>query len=139
MIYCVTGSNKARRALAERAIVFADRRLNFPENADIVVHLTRARLDDDAYGFCDYRGTYYRRHKIDIEIQANLCDSEFVSTIFHELKHAEQYCNGDLSECTTVWRGRDFSNSNAYWSLPWEVSARGFESRLLSHWFYEEC
>jgi hypothetical protein len=135
MVYHVSGSNKARRELAERAVEFAESRLTLPENVDICIRLTRARLEDNAHGYCDYQGTYYRRHKIEIEIHSKLSEADFVSTIFHEMKHAEQYCTGVLSECTSFWKGRDYTSSRAYMSLPWEVSARGFEARLLTRWF----
>ena len=78
---------------------------------------------------------HYRRHRVDIEVYAPLSESEFISTLFHELKHAEQFCTGSLSEDMVTWKGRDFSESNAYWSLPWEISARNFEYRLLNRWY----
>lgn len=134
-MYSITGSNQKRRNLTDTAVRFALERLDFPKNTIININLRRARLDGGAYGYCDYQGTHYRRHIIDIEVYAPLSESEFISTVFHELKHAEQFCNGSLSEDMVTWKGRDFSDSNAYWSLPWEVSARGFENRMLNRWY----
>lgn len=135
MLYTITGSNKKRRALADLAVQFAIKRLSFPKNAIININLRRAKLDEGAYGYCDYQGVYYRRHRVDIEVYAPLSESEFISTLFHELKHAEQFCTGSLSEDMVTWKGQDFSKSNAYWSLPWEISARNFEYRLLHRWY----
>lgn len=135
MFYTITGSNKKQRVLADTAVAFAVERLSLPDKVTINVKLSRARLEDGNYGYCDYQGTYYRRHIVDIVVHSLLSESEFVSTIFHELKHAEQFCDGSLSPDLVSWKGRDYSESNAYRSLPWEISARGFEERLLNRWY----
>lgn len=133
----VRGSNAKRRALIEQAAEFCAERLTLGK-AIININISGRRLEDDAYGYCDYVAKHNRFHHIDIELYGKLDDAELISTLFHELKHAEQYCVGDLSPCVNVWKGKDYSKSNAYMSLPWEVAARGFERRALNRW-YASC
>jgi len=137
MIYFITGSNLKRRSLLTRAVDRAAPRLNIPKNTIIEIVVRKGKLEDNAYGYCEYEGKTRNNHQIRIELFGQIMDSELVSTLFHELKHAEQFTTGALSQDNTRYKGRDYSNSQAYLSLPWEISARGFESRMLNRWMAE--
>lgn len=134
MRYFVTGSNVAKRALTADAVEYANRRLKIPKNVDVYITLSNAKLEDGAYGWCNYSHMSGRRTIIEMEVYAKLDEDEFVSTVFHELKHAQQFADGSLHKNGMVWRGRDYSMSEAYDSLPWEIAAKGFETRLLNRW-----
>lgn len=137
MIYSITGSNKKRRALLTRAVDRAVTRLKIPSNTILEIAVRRGRLEDNAYGYCEYEGKTNKKQYVHIELFGQIMDSELVSTLFHELKHAEQFTTGLLSADNTRYKGRDYSTSQAYLSLPWEVSARGFEERMLNRWIAE--
>lgn len=134
MLYSISGSNAYRRDLASRAIDFAGNRLKFPAKTRVDILLLNARLEDEALGYCHYQSKVGRYQYIEIEVYAKQTDKELVATIFHELKHAEQFALGDLDRAGMAWKGKDYSFSEAYTSLPWEILARGFEERALRAW-----
>ena len=62
-------------------------------------------------------------HKLDVVM--NLFDYDnldYINTILHELRHTEQYKNGD-TEPTSRYKG------SAYWNHPKEVDARAFAEK----------
>lgn len=137
MYYSVSGSNKARRAMLDRAVAMANDRLNISDDYWVDINVRRGVLEDDAYGLC-WHGIKSRKLRvIHIDLYGKLPDDWLVATLFHELKHAEQYALGHLSPCTTMWKGTDYSESNAYLSLPWETAAMRFEERMARKWARE--
>lgn len=148
MYYSVSGSNKARRAMLDRAVAMANDRLNISDDCWVDINVRRGALEDNAYGLC-WHGILWptpavwpdiksrKLRVIHIDLYGKLPDDWLVATLFHELKHAEQYALGHLSPCTTMWKGTDYSESNAYVSLPWEAAAMRFEERMARKWARE--
>ena len=67
----------------------------------------------------------------EITIKKTLCDKSFISTLAHELVHAEQYAYGKLSEFDFLWDGVDYTGKS-YHEFPWEQEARMFEYILYN-------
>jgi hypothetical protein len=65
-------------------------------------------------GYCRFKG-----EQITIALRENFD----ISTLAHELKHAEQYNTGRLVESTV------YSGENEYWSHWAEIEAREFEKK----------
>lgn len=134
MYYSLTGSNKKRRAMLDKAIQLAYQKLDIGDDYWIYIEISRKRLDEDAYGWCLYDKEWGRMKRINIQLWGQLADDWLVSALFHELKHAEQYAKGYLNPQTDTWKGKDYSNSTAYVSAPWEVAANRFEQTMYKRW-----
>lgn len=69
-----------------------------------------------------------------LTINKNLDLDDMFITLFHELTHVHQICNGHLkqshssSNCT--WKGKKYSHLQ-YEDFPWEVEARQKENEMF--------
>jgi len=59
----------------------------------------------------------------------------YLRTLFHEMKHIEQYASGRLGytkrDWDWKWLGKRWSTESEYWLQPWEQEAQGVELSAL--------
>lgn len=96
----------------------------------ISVHFNVTNIKD--HGMIEVQEYIHRKPRMfEITIKKTLCDKSFVSTLAHELVHAEQYAYGRLSEFDFLWDGVDYTGKS-YHEFPWEHEARMFEYILYN-------
>lgn len=69
-------------------------------------------------------------HKIVVRLNYG---EEWLSTLFHEMTHVQQYAYGRLvlEEKTALWEGGVINRSKVqYVDEPWEIEARKYETRM---------
>lgn len=83
------------------------------------------------HGWANIEDSDYRPRAFLIEMQTNLDEYMYVTTLLHELWHVYQWVKGDLKERSLkrLWRGTDHTETD-YEDQPWEVEARKMEKEL---------
>lgn len=99
----------------------------------------------DTLAYCDYEDDEGRIPRVfDIvfndKANRNIRFRHYITTIFHELTHANQHLTGRLKIVTRknknicIWEGKEYDEEKlTYWKHPWEIEAYGTEIVAYSH------
>lgn len=106
--------------LIDMAMPHARKLLDLPDNINFVIRPNGGK----------YNGSYnYKGRRVNIDPRRENLGT-ILSTICHELVHAEQYHTGRLSKsgiATSLWNGEAVKNKGttykAYRNQPWEIEA----------------
>jgi hypothetical protein len=106
-------------------ILHANKTLNFPDDVYFVIEFTD---DINGDGNCDMEEGF-----VEINVNNMLSKEDTITTIFHELVHAEQIVRGKLvvghGMVPTKWYNTIYKST--YEELPWEVEAFRLEKQLM--------
>lgn len=94
---------------------------------------------EDTMAYCDYEedGGYPTEYDIVFNNRKyrDIKYKHYITTIFHELTHANQYLTGRMKQVSpkrgdpyTLWEGKKYAESVPYWNQPWEIEAYGTEA-----------
>ena len=96
-----------------------------------VVH--RGLKRDHVYGYCSVNDCDYRPRDFLIELQTDMPEDLYVSTLLHELWHVYQHVNGTLRDKRGVRYWKDVNADGlSYEDQPWEQEARQMEIKLYN-------
>ena len=96
-----------------------------------VVH--RGLKRDHVYGYCSVNDCDYRPRDFLIELQTDMPEDLYVSTLLHELWHVYQHVNGTLRDKRGVRYWKDMNADGlSYEDQPWEQEARQMEIKLYN-------
>lgn len=120
MLYEILNGSKKHRQVVDDAMSFVINYLNLPEDVWVDVEFVSCisnggciELEDNAFS---------------VEINRKQSVTEMIATLFHEMKHVEQYAAGRLGQ--TSWLGQEKPKLD-YLDQPWEKEAFAFESRIV--------
>ena len=119
----MSGYGYSKRLCEDVAIWFLNRFL--PRHKIYIEILHRGLKREQAYGYCDYTGESYRPREFLIELDTNMNQELYITTLLHELVHLQQWVTGTLC----IKRGKRYYKSInvediEYWNQPHEVEAR---------------
>lgn len=91
----------------------------------------------DTMAYCDFMPETPRCFDIVFNntLYRDITYKNYLTTIFHELTHADQYLTGRL-KCKNprnsppyfVWKNKRYYEDSDYWREPWEIEAYGTEA-----------
>lgn len=119
MQYEVSGGNKQKRDVVNKAMSYVIHLVKIPSNVYVEIDFIRSGnhnvLQDTKTRFL-------------IEINSQVSLAEIAYTVFHEMKHVEQLASGRLRHqgFLTFWEGKDMPFIE-YHQRPWEIEAYNFE------------
>ena len=127
---------KQRRKLARSVVewFFNHRKLNrFNVFLDIIDR--RCRSTDAINGSCSTVDCMSRPRWFDIEMDNTQSDSDYITTLIHELVHVEQRLRGRHQHRVawtdySKWEGSVVSDDTPYRQQPWEIEAYRLEDKL---------
>lgn len=119
MMYEVSGGNKQKRDVVNKAMSYVIHLLKIPSNVYIEIDFVRS----GNHTVMNIGGSRYL-----IEINTTVSLAEIAYTVFHEMKHIEQLASGRLRHqgFITFWEGKDMPLIE-YHQRPWEIEAYNFE------------
>lgn len=126
-----------KRKNAMKAVAFYAKKLRIMKY-DAEIHIAFKHGFTDLFGIlasCDYPET--GRVVIDIDVKAH--NLMILGTLAHEMVHARQWLNGNLSSNKKgfqLWKGKKIPASIPYSSEPWEREAMRKEA-IMSYQFLE--
>lgn len=106
--------------------------------ANIIIQYNDRILDKFSTEDCELQALLDKTvvpHTYNLLIRSNHKES-LETLICHEMKHFDQYENGDLevikdeSKLVFIWKGQEYKSSTSYYSRPWEREAREAQSKL---------
>ena len=123
---------KAPRRRCKRVIEWFKAKYMPRHHLDItVVH--RGLKRDHVYGYCSVNDCDYRPRDFLIELQTDMPEDLYVSTLLHELWHVYQHVNGTLRDKRGVRYWKDVNADGlSYEDQPWEQEARQMEIKLYN-------
>ena len=103
--------------------------------------LHRGLKREYAMGFCSVIDCDHRPRKFLIEMETTLDESNYVSTLLHELWHVYQHVIGTLRDKRGVRHWKSVTASHLeYKDQPWEHEAENMERILFNEYMgIEEC
>jgi len=125
MIYEVETESDQYPAAIDQAMTVAVGLLQLPENVYVTLTLGEEYSSAGGCVHCDDEDGYMM---FDVDININQDIVELITTLFHELKHVEQYATGRLTQ--TNWLGKK-KPVLEYYERPWEKEAYKFESEAM--------
>ena len=91
------------------------------------------------YASIDGYNTMNHPREFLIEVNPDIGARGILETLTHEMVHVKQYINGEIDETLKFWKGRKFdSDSNDYYSHPWEIEAIGISEGLFTKYVEKE-
>ena len=102
-----------------------------PSHHITVEVLHRGLKREGVLGYCDVEGSTYRPRDFLIELQSNLKEQEYLTTLFHECVHLMDFCKGDLKikSSRKYYKGIDVEDMD-YEDQPHELHAYEKEQEL---------
>jgi len=103
-----------------------------------VIHFLKLPEEVFVYVVPSPRGTFGKaghcmqmsKRKYELEINTMISASEMVRTIFHEMKHVEQYATARMTQKSWENDSMTAFRDVEYKKLPWEKEAYEFEERI---------
>ena len=133
----VIGGTKARKEMATKVVSwYLKKTMPRVRTLDITIKLTTCMTKSGAYGYCLELDS---NRDFEIEIDKNLRDFDFVSTLCHELTHLKQYARGEMKHMDDgriKWKKKVYGDI-AYEDSPWEKEAFKVERQLALECFEE--
>lgn len=120
------------------ALAITQKRLSFANIKKLKVIMLGKKNSKKFYGDADFNpktGTAI------IRLSRTNSDLRAISTMFHELKHVNQYSTGCIKDIRDGFKSRtvyrnilhipSLAQKLFYWVLPWEIEARHFETKMM--------